>query len=111
MKLVTIVFTIFMVAKAKAEDNDYSPQAFNDVYNCLQSKNVLRDRNTRATCEGLEAVINCSGKFAELGFVFIGGISPLTWGPGYEITGPNDNCFIEKFDELFNQDGQCSFQI
>jgi len=63
------------------------------------------------SCEGLEAVISCYGKCAKLATAFIDDISPLTWGPGYEITGPNDNCFIEKFDELFNQDGQCSFQI
>jgi len=28
MKLVTILLTIFMVAKAKAEDNDCSPKAY-----------------------------------------------------------------------------------
>ena len=73
------------------------------------SQCVMNTNETLYTCEQVEASYKCvesingnCGKYGPWAFQFLNGNQT-------EIRS-NASCYQQKFDQYFNQDGQCSFE-
>jgi len=104
MKTILLI-TLSLVTAMKTEQLDCSIEEEQQISRCQRKIDGVE----RYTCEHLEAFINCiesiNGNCAQDARIFL---NDLDMSRG-EIRS-NETCYHQKFDQYFNQDGQCSFE-
>jgi len=105
MMKTTLLITLSLVTAMKTEQLDCSIEEEQQISRCQRKIDGVE----RYTCEHLEAFINCiesiNGNCAQDARIFL---NDLDMSRG-EIRS-NETCYHQKFDQYFNQDGQCSFE-
>ena len=107
MMILTLLVTLSLVTRIKADQLDCSYESYDIIEQCIRDTGITR--RTRRTCEGVEAYFNCvesiDGNCGKNGF-------NANWLLDVSQTEIRSNapCYHQKFDQYFNQDGQCSFE-
>merc|ERR1712029_240692 len=107
MLLPTLLVTISLVTTMKAEQLDCPFEDMDQIRGCVRGSEVT---GNPYACEAVEAVFyNCIESFnANCGHL-IPVVKPFLDVSQTEIRS-NAPCYHQKFDQYFNQDGQCSFE-
>ena len=105
--ILTLLVTLSLVTRIKADQPDCSYEDRHMIDQCFEDTGITW--RTRRTCEGVEAYFNCvesiNGNCGKNGF-------DASWLLDVSQTEIRSNapCYHQKFDQYFNQDGQCSFE-
>jgi len=98
MMKTTLLITLSLVTAIKTEQLDCSIGDINQIDECIWDLDGVE----RYTCEHLEAQINCIES--------TNGNCGQSILPFRSFYPSNEPCYHQKFDQYFNQDGQCSFE-
>ena len=109
MMILTLLVTLSLVTTIKADQLDCSYESYDMIEQCIRDTGITR--RTWRTCKGVEAFFNCvesiNGNCAKNGRDLYN-LLDIDYSQN-EIRS-NERCYHQKFDQYFNQDGQCSFE-